>query len=477
MLNFKDLFCIRRGSALIPFLFAGVFLHAQQPSVRSADEPANRAAKAKALREKARQYLVKDEALLNYFSISELGISMFESPEKKEAGEPEFFLAYEEVPIFIQTQHAYAPEEALQIYQSKGIAPFPSDLEGKLNSLSEKPETDQAETGRNHSQPPHSTGVGPLPLSGIRIALDPGHIGGSMELAEMESKYMKIRAGEINGFPAPIAFNEGNLTMATALILKEELEKRGAEVILTRPDYGLSAFGYNFDDWKKKRYAEAFEEFVKEEEISAEEIEWWEHKAKDSDVFHKIFKYDEFKERARLINNFRPDLTLIIHFNVEGTSKPDKEGYFQPTENNFNMAFIPGSFMKGELDRPKDRMAFVRLLVSEEIKHSENFSDLIANGLAQYTGVPLIEKEEGLVYLTKASLKTPHNGVYARNLSLTRLVFGTLCFGESLYQNNSTEARSLFSTDLRVGNARVSNRLQDVARGYLSGILEWFGKD
>ncbi|MFM7374917.1 MAG: hypothetical protein ACKO39_07190, partial [Chthoniobacterales bacterium] len=61
-------------------------------------------------------------------------------------------------------------------------------------------------------------------LQGLRIALDPGHLGG--EWARMEERWFQI------GSAKPVM--EGDMTLYVARLLKQELEKRGAQVSLTR---------------------------------------------------------------------------------------------------------------------------------------------------------------------------------------------------------------------------------------------------
>src|SRR5690606_18145787 len=62
------------------------------------------------------------------------------------------------------------------------------------------------------------------PLSGLRVAIDPGHIGGVW--AEMEERSFRI-----DDRPP---LREGDLTLRTARILKPMLEDLGADVHLVR---------------------------------------------------------------------------------------------------------------------------------------------------------------------------------------------------------------------------------------------------
>ena len=185
--------------------------------------------KAEQLQEKARELMIKDSSICDFFSISDEGIFLYPEANSDSA---EFFLAYDEIDAFNRLYEVLPRDSALYLYQQKGIAPYPSSL---LNSLPESKST--FSPGENKTQA----------LSGLRVALDPGHLGGSMEMAELEKKYMKIKANPAEGIPYEIAFNEGNLALATAYVIREKLQKAGAEVLLTREGKGNSAFGYSFD--------------------------------------------------------------------------------------------------------------------------------------------------------------------------------------------------------------------------------------
>ena len=61
-------------------------------------------------------------------------------------------------------------------------------------------------------------------LRGLRIALDPGHLGG--EWARMEERWFQI------GENKPVI--EGDMVLEVAELLQKELERRGAKVVLLR---------------------------------------------------------------------------------------------------------------------------------------------------------------------------------------------------------------------------------------------------
>lgn len=67
------------------------------------------------------------------------------------------------------------------------------------------------------------------------------------------------------------------------------------------------------------------------------------------------------------------------------------------------------------------------------------------------------------------------DGIYCRNLALTRRVHGPLCYGETLIQNNPEEAKRLAQENFSSNGIMISSRIAEVARAYFRGICEYFG--
>jgi hypothetical protein len=311
-----------------------------------------------------------------------------------------------------------------------------------------------------------------------------------------ERKFVRMQADPANGLPNPIEFNEGNLALATATILKAKLESAGAEVLVSREKEGKGSMGMDLDEWliaerqvyedfagqiEIGRDSEAYllqcagANYVREYELSDDDAAWWSSEATLRHIYRIPFLKQDFKDRARKINAFRPHLTLIIHYNIHETNEADPRGYLRPTEKNYCMAFIPGSFMEGELGKPEDRLAFLAKLLTDDLETSEKACDYILKEHVGQLGVPLMEWDSSIKYLNNASLQTNASGVFARNLSLTRLVNGPMCFGESLLQDNITECQRFNQGDFTAEGMTtpVSNRVKEVAQAYFDGVLKW----
>ena len=76
-------------------------------------------------------------------------------------------------------------------------------------------------------------------------------------------------------------------------------------------------------------------------------------------------------------------------------------------------------------------------------------------------------------YLRNACILTESPGVYARNLTLTNLVQGPLCYGESLCQDNVVETLILNKKDIEVHGVPTSSRVQDVAKAYIQATIQF----
>lgn len=439
-------------------------------------------------RELAATYMVKDSVLYNQFEVTADGLEMYGTDTLNPDRVPEAVIYWDEVAVFRKLIHALPIDSLLKLYEGKGRNRWPLEQFGHLP----EPQPFAKQQDIDH------------PLAGMRIALDPGHVGGDMDYAQkMEEKYVRIHADPSAGFPEEIGFCEGNLALGTALILAEKLRAAGAEVMLTREKEGLNAFGLTFDQWmdgqvtvyenylrsrnlpinrsnpEDWRIRAAAENYIRDYELEAKDAIWWRTKATLAHIHRIPFLKAEFLERARLINGFKPHVTFIIHYNVGESNNSNGDGYRKGIPENYAMAFIPGSFMAGELKEPEDRLAFAAKVLTDDLARSQALCKHVVQAHERLLGVPAIEWDERLLYLKNASLRTSDKGVFARNLQLTRLIHGTLCFGESLYQDNVVEAKRLNARDFTLPGmtSPLPNRIREVADAYFQGLIAWLDEN
>lgn len=306
-----------------------------------------------------------------------------------------------------------------------------------------------------------------LPLLGIRIALDPGHIAGEYSTARLERKSVQLRKDSLKGILSNDTIIEGRLTMLTALELKKKLEARGAVVLLTREKNDHCAFGKTFDKWWKEDLKRCLDSAFAQGHITAAERTKFLKTRDKKLLFREYFLQEDLRERARKINAFDPDLAIIIHYNVDEKN----EGWLTTTTKNHSMCFVPGAIFPGALNKKEARFNLLRLLVSDHYPKSVRAAGLICKYFVKELGVPAAgSKDAG--YLESHCLYTGTPGVFSRNLALTRLPHCPVVYGETLYQDNEKEFAALTLKALR--KEPVPKRIQQVADAYYKGILEFF---
>lgn len=378
------------------------------------------------------QYLKKSDDVWNHILLNEEGIQIFESFDNKTTQQPEFTLHWKDLETY-KNLLENNPNQAFQWYKTQA-----QNLKATIPASA----IDTLKYGDLDKD---------LPLKGFRVALDAGHIAGNLPLAKLEGKNIQMRLGKGKGKSKgrKITFFESELNWYTARILQQKLEALGAEVLMTRDAYDKTAFGQTYTEWYAQYDTTP--------------------KPRPQLLFHRYFKHEDNKERIAKINAFEPHLTLVIHYNVDANNRPWK----RPTKQNASMAFVGGSFMQGELFDTERRFNFLRLLLTQDIERSVEFSKTILNELNKQLAIPTIPPENDQAFLERSSILTSAQGVYARNLALSARIHGTLCYAEPLYQDNEKEVRLLAKRDYEVDGRKVSSRLSAVADVYFKAIVTY----
>ncbi|HEY0029752.1 MAG TPA: N-acetylmuramoyl-L-alanine amidase [Bacteroidia bacterium] len=396
--------------------------------------------------EKAQNYLDKEKALSGYYSIDADGIKMYSSPQNKANHKTELTVSWSMIDCcFAKKTKLYSTKDLLDFYFKTGGF--------KLRE-------------REYPDGVYAKPYGPdaKKLEGIRIAIDPGHIANDFIMGDLEKKHIKIIGDSVNGIQDSIEIAEGILTFATAQLLKEKLEKEGAQVFLTRTEENC-AFGKTFAQWKKDDLKTAVDSLFKIGELKASQKQYFlSSKANDRDIFRVIFRDLELAKRVELINKYKPDLTVVIHFNVDETN----QGWEKCSSKNFNMAFVAGSFMKNDLSTKEKRFEFLRLLISDDLEKSIALSSAVVKQFEKELQVPTASIRDAK-YLLEGCMPTSANGVYCRNLQLPRYIHSPVVYGETLFQDNINECKMLNEEVDKMKNKRI----QQVAEAYFKGIMDY----
>jgi hypothetical protein len=302
------------------------------------------------------------------------------------------------------------------------------------------------------------------PLSGLRIALDPGHLGGTW--AKMEERWFQV-AGS-----APV--QEGDLTLRVARLLAPRLRKLGAKVSFIRR---------NSEPVTSKRPADFKELATKilikngvpqprtdvldpNDPEKEQTIRW------QSEIL--FYRYSEIRRRAVLVNTkLHPDLVLCLHFNAEGWGDPNA-----PTliDTNHLHLLVNGSYLKDELEFDDERFEMIRRLLSRAYDEELPLADTIAGAMARETKLPPYEYPT-----TNSTTKVGTSGyVYARNLLATRLYRGPVVYCEPYVMNSSDVFARIHAGDYEgtrsVNGIERESIFREYADSVADGLAEYYRK-
>ena len=305
-------------------------------------------------------------------------------------------------------------------------------------------------------------------LAGARVMIDPGHMAGDMQMARIEQKYLHLtKQTDPRLAHDSVDVAEGVLTYQTASILKRMLEEKGATVALTRGD-NASSFGITYEEWYKKRRKQTLDSLLKSKKIAAQKHKRL-MKLNRQQFFLEFFRDHELAQRARVINAFKPDLTVIIHYNVDEKNAP----WVKTSNKDFCMAFIPGCLTADNLSTPAGKLNFLRLLLSDDVNESEKVSAGLVKELSEQLKVP-VAKSSDASYLSEHCLTTASPGVFSRNLALCRLVQSPLVYGECLYQDCDQECYELLKNTENKFGVITNKRVALAAQSFYNAVVKYF---
>jgi len=293
------------------------------------------------------------------------------------------------------------------------------------------------------------------PLSGVKIALDPGHIGGAW--AKMEERWFK------SGDAAPV--EEGEMTLLVAKMLAEKLRALGARVSFVR-DKTEPTTPYRPDDFKETARgilkAEGIEnppeDFQRPDDPQREQSVRWQ-----SEIL--FYRTSEIRERARRVNSIlRPDVVLCLHFNAEAWG--DEQNPTLTDKNHFHV-LVNGSYLPPELESDDVRFEMLRRLLSRDFDEEIKIADPAALALAKKSGLPAYEYTKDIV--TKVGTS---GYVYARNLAATRLYQCPVVYFEPYVMNSVDVFARIQAGDYE--GTRVVNGIErpSIYREYVDGVVD-----
>ncbi len=245
------------------------------------------------------------------------------------------------------------------------------------------------------------------PLTGLKVAIDPGHIGGSW--AKMEERWFQL------GKTTPVT--EGDMTLRVAKLLIPRLEALGAEVFLTRSKAAPTT-GVRPSQLRKEAVASLRE---KGDPITKSSI------TKESErLFYRV---SEIRRRAHLVNeSIRPDLVLCLHFNAEAWGNERRP---QLVNDNHLHFLVTGAWSKDELTLEDQRFDMLRKLLGRTFSEELPLADSLSRAMASATGLP------PYVYRSSNVIRVNTNPyLWGRNLLANRLFNCPVVYVEPYVMNS-----------------------------------------
>lgn len=289
-----------------------------------------------------------------------------------------------------------------------------------------------------------------LPLQGLRVAIDPGHLGGPW--ARMEERWYRI------GENKPVT--EGDMTLIVAKILRTELEERGATVTLTRENSRPSTALRPADLVEEAKHSLKEQGKPQGAENVREESE-------------KLFyRTAEIRARAEKVNkSIKPDIVLAVHFNAEPWGNAERPRFVNA--NHLHL-LVTGGFTRDELAYDDHLYAMLVKMMSGCFSEENALAQQLAQSLHKATGLPPYVYKE-----SSDAERVPGSAyVWARNLLANRLFECPVVYLEPYVMNNGdvharVQAGEYQGTKMIGGKERESI-YREYVRGVVDGLVAYY---
>jgi len=333
------------------------------------------------------------------------------------------------------------PSQAL-ITPRPGASPIPLVLASSSSAEGKAPRFWKTRAER--------TPVAGKPLTGLRIAIDPGHLGG--RYAQMEARWFRI------GWSRPV--EEGEMTLIVAKLLKERLEQLGAEVWLTRTANGPTT-GLLPGKLRNAAIASLAEEGVSP---SGERLQ--------KEAERLFYRVGEIRNRARFVNErIRPDLVVCLHFNAEEWGDPARPTL---TDKNHLHLLLSGAMSREELAHEDERYTMLVKLLGGTHAEELGASDAVARSLAGATGL-----EPFTYHNAKAIPASSNPYLWIRNLLANRLFECPVVYCEPYVMNSRPAFNRIQLGDYtgrrNVGGVQLPSIYREYADAVAQGLADYYG--
>ena len=302
------------------------------------------------------------------------------------------------------------------------------------------------------------------PVGALRVAIDPGHLGGDLAAFEDRSMSLRLPGGE------PVTLREGDLALRTALELRRKLAERGIEVFLTRE---APAAGPHARLAELRPFADAFLRHLAEDPAFLE----LEGRLSPLDrrrvrvaaglyAVRKQFVFETLRDRMRRAAQRAPDLLVSIHFNASRAST----GESFPQEL---VAMVRGNYQRQRLYNAYYRFRAIRDALEVDAFNAE--AHLAASCLRQVSGALGLPRATANHYPDHQPILGADGaptGVDAWNGVIFRYADWPTVLVEGPYVDERDEAARLHAGLAEPPHA-PGTRTERFAEGLARGIVEW----
>ena len=284
-------------------------------------------------------------------------------------------------------------------------------------------------------------------ISGSKILIDPGHIGG--DFSEMEGRHFAI------GDDEPV--KEGELALSVALKLKSELEKKGAVVSLSRKE------NQPVTQLRPKNFKELAETWFSR-------MEWLqklpsEERSKRIQKRQELYFYrvSEIIARSEIIRKSQAGLVLCIHLNAAPWPDPDNKSL---VDRNDYHVLVNGCYMGGEIAYDNQRFEMIWRLLHRWESTERLIAEHMSQAFSQETGLP------AFAYKGPNALKVGKvEGVWARNLLANRIYEAPVIFLEPYIANSEEVYQRIQGVGSDHHDTNQGQSRKSIVQEYVDAVL------
>jgi len=292
-------------------------------------------------------------------------------------------------------------------------------------------------------------------LKGLRIAIDPGHLGG--EWTKMEERWFQIEGS------VPVA--EGDLTLRVAEAIAPQLTALGAEVLWVRRTPQPVTAKRPADFFPVARTLLAAQGVANPREHYTSMDEPGRGSTVQSQAELLFYRQAEIRERARLVNEqLKPDLLLCLHFNADEWRHPSRPAL--SPRNHFHV-LVNGCYGPGELRLDDNRFEMLHRLLGGVTDEEQRLSTIVATRMAARLAQP------PYIYTRNIAVRVNDSPyVWARNLLANRLYRCPVVFLEPYVMNSQETWERVQAGDYEGVRFVAGSVRKSLVREYADAVVE-----